>query len=1237
MSVNFDAKLSLDVSEFMRNLATAENAFQSLANKVQGTTLKISTEQGAVNNSAIAKRQQQASQELAYLEKKSRQQQLNAKTEAQIMQLEYKAQEARLKDHQTAGRWFDTAIAQRDAESKAFSNSLRAQMQEAAKADAAKKKAAEVSVRDLARQRYALYDVAAAYQQMAGVATTAIASVVGTAAEYERAFADVIRTTDFVSIKTGEAARVMRESLLNLSSEIPVAFGRITEIATIGNQLGIAQGDLENFTETVAKFASTTDVTIENAAMSFGRIGELLNVSDFNALGSAIAYAGVNAVATETQILATSKEIATTAKQAKFASPDVIGLATALASLGIAPEAARGSIIRSFAAINKAISEGGAELDKYAALSGMTAQQFAGTWQMNGAKAFDALLQGLQAASNDGKNLDTVLRDLGIKNVRDIQTLQKLGDNYAVYAQSIRDANTAFEEGTFLSEAYGVVQETVAAKIQVIQNQVQNMLASLGEASTGPVKGLLDVISGLLDKMSDLAKNPAIQAMATLTLVIGGLVVAIASVNSVVALSRAAMLAFATSMQAVKRDAEGMAVGLDKAKVAMAALRNVGWTLALTAGITALTAAISEIGDRIQQATSPLEYYQRKAEELIGSFGGLQDAITQDTAAVAENARIAGQSVEEYAKANNILLVHTDAVEGDSDAIARAKQVHGDLADILDEQVGSVNSVTGAVEAQTIAIGANTQEWIKNSLRGPIQKMLSENADLAGALEAGGFSFNDAMIAASQGKTEQYFGNIVNAYQGTLNKLKAINPFDWSKILGGAKTTQDINNLKNAFAGIFASVQLLGVGSQKIAENMKGVAAANQAVADSANNVASGAAKALRTVLDYASDLRGVFDRIRGIKFDRQAGLDAIASGWESIAKNGKDAAESIAEANAEIKDLTADKAILEYQLAVAERYGDEKRAAKLRAQLAKNDEKMTKATDKLTEAQESASKSLTDDTTAARENRTALTGLVGTYEDYIVKLVESGVKGKELRDKIKDLKDDFYNQGIQAGFAKDELDPYAETFDQFVEAATKIPSKVDIEFKSNVSAAKQAVDEYIGRLKASAGTYTASFKINYPDPKKLKPIVDAVTEKAMGNAFMWGGISAEKFYMGVYGVDLSKYATGGFVSGPGTATSDSIPAMLSNGEYVIQASAVKGYGLDFMNALNQQKIPMTSEFTASASAASNGVSIAQLAPEDRALLRAAIDRPINLYADSTKIAQTANSGNTLIARRGAR
>ena len=46
-------------------------------------------------------------------------------------------------------------------------------------------------------------------------------------------------------------------------------------------------------------------------------------------------------------------------------------------------------------------------------------------------------------------------------------------------------------------------------------------------------------------------------------------------------------------------------------------------------------------------------------------------------------------------------------------------------------------------------------------------------------------------------------------------------------------------------------------------------------------------------------------------------------------------------------------------------------------------------------------------------------------------------------------------------------------------------------------------------------------------------------------------------------------FATGGYVSGQGTSTSDSIPAMLSNSEYVINAKAVRKYGTNFLDAVN--------------------------------------------------------------------
>jgi hypothetical protein len=49
----------------------------------------------------------------------------------------------------------------------------------------------------------------------------------------------------------------------------------------------------------------------------------------------------------------------------------------------------------------------------------------------------------------------------------------------------------------------------------------------------------------------------------------------------------------------------------------------------------------------------------------------------------------------------------------------------------------------------------------------------------------------------------------------------------------------------------------------------------------------------------------------------------------------------------------------------------------------------------------------------------------------------------------------------------------------------------------------------------------------------------------------------------------LLKRSEGGIVRGPGTSTSDSIPALLSDNEYVIKASIVEKFGKSFFDKIN--------------------------------------------------------------------
>jgi len=86
--------------------------------------------------------------------------------------------------------------------------------------------------------------------------------------------------------------------------------------------------------------------------------------------------------------------------------------------------------------------------------------------------------------------------------------------------------------------------------------------------------------------------------------------------------------------------------------------------------------------------------------------------------------------------------------------------------------------------------------------------------------------------------------------------------------------------------------------------------------------------------------------------------------------------------------------------------------------------------------------------------------------------------------------------------------------------------------------------------------------------PKKVQ-----VTFQALGlGAFVQAANIAVAAASKVPGKRASgKHARGGFIAGPGSATSDSIPAMLSNGEFVVNAAATKRH-MPLLMAVNSQK-----------------------------------------------------------------
>lgn len=136
-------------------------------------------------------------------------------------------------------------------------------------------------------------------------------------------------------------------------------------------------------------------------------------------------------------------------------------------------------------------------------------------------------------------------------------------------------------------------------------------------------------------------------------------------------------------------------------------------------------------------------------------------------------------------------------------------------------------------------------------------------------------------------------------------------------------------------------------------------------------------------------------------------------------------------------------------------------------------------------------------------------------------------------------------------------------------------------EFRAGKTSLKQIIDRYDLNIKLDADTSPARRSVSSIIGwiKSLRPSVQVGAYHRAGlNAPMaTGGYAAHAAQMlGLAGggTTRQRYPNGGVVHGPGTPTSDSVPAELSRDEFVTRAAAVDHYGLDVMYAINAMRVP---------------------------------------------------------------
>lgn len=609
-----------------------------------------------------------------------------------------------------------------------------------------------------ASTRYALYDVSNSFAAAAVGLGAFTAGVVSAASTYQSAMASISRTSGV----SGEALGQLQNDFGELAQTIPVAFDQLSEIGTLAGQLNIPASQIADFTKVTAQFASSTDVTVEAAATAFGRLDVLLPdvQGNYEALGSSILTVGVNSVATESQIISTTSQIAAAGAQAGFTSSQVIGLAASFASLGVAPEAARGTTLRVLGEINSAISEGGANLDKFGSIIGKTGAQFAEAFKSDAGSTFVELLGGLQKVAENGGNAEQTLNDLGITATRDISALLKLSQNTQQVADNFGYANTGFEQATQLGDAFAITSETLASKFQTLKNSIQLLFAELGEGALGPISGLVDGLQGVVEFLTKIAQNPIAKVFVGLT---GGLV-AVAALVAVLGAVFARIGAGALAIRQVRAELAGFEAqarsattagsnfaaslaGAGRAALGLkAALTSTIIGAALVVAFTAITAATEAFSDAQKTAAD-------RAKEYYGDLSELSKALDADTEAAKTGGAVYGHVSGEITTARTAAADWTTEVE-------RATGGQITLSD-------ATSKTTETVRDQTLAIGDNAKAVLANMLANDeqIQKLvkLSQGTD---------FNTKGFLTALAEGDTKSAQA-IYDQFTEKLNKQYA--------------------------------------------------------------------------------------------------------------------------------------------------------------------------------------------------------------------------------------------------------------------------------------------------------------------------------------------------------------------------------------------------------------------------------------------------------------------------------
>ena len=552
--------------------------------------------------------------------------------------------------------------------------------------------------------------------QSAGVAyaikeiADAIHACVDASMEFETAMANFNKVA---KLSDSELA-VMKEQIKQLSTEMPATTGEIAQVAEVSSRLGISKEYVLEFSRVMLDLGNVSDLTSEQAATALARFANITGTAaeDYERLGSVIVALGNNFATSESEITNMASRLAAAGELANLSEADIMGLAAAMSSVGIEAEAGGTAMTQTLTAIEKAVTSGRDNLDKFAEIAGMSVEAFSAAWKDDPITAVQAFISGLGELDKRGESATAVLDELGMSGIRQGNMLKSLALASETLTGTLETANRAWAENTELAATAAAKYDTTEAKVAMAANAANNLKIAVGDQLT-PALGLLadagtgafsfaagfveetpllvSAITGVVAAagvmaagFTVLAAKAALAAIATsslgaaltatpiggIALAIGGLVAAFTAVASAadeaeksttaatqaVEESRAAFEQQAAAAAARRSDVESLVAQLEE--LATTEDRTAGEKERLVAITEELNAAVPGLGLEYDRLTDSLNLTTDQMKELAAAQMDAQER-QQAAAGVVRAERDQAQVTRELAEAQNELEAAT--------------------------------------------------------------------------------------------------------------------------------------------------------------------------------------------------------------------------------------------------------------------------------------------------------------------------------------------------------------------------------------------------------------------------------------------------------------------------------------------------------------------------------------------------------------------------------------------------